>query len=136
MDGTKKKYRDNLPFPEDTTLGGGQALLTPGFLRFVGELLFGERWQTPLAHRLGDARGKTLSPATVHRWSMGRRSIPDWVGDALAIILENGRRDLADRARMAGGLATRIRSPLGQEGSASTDWVKTERGRSGQDAFQ
>jgi hypothetical protein len=135
LDGTKKKYRDNLPFPEDTTLGGGQALLTPGFLRFVGELLFGERWQTPLAHRLGDARGKTLSPATVHRWSMGRRSIPDWVGDALAMILENGRRDLADRARMAGGLATRMRNPRPRDGSASTHWPERERGRSSQDPF-
>jgi hypothetical protein len=135
LDGTKRKYRNNLPLPEDTTLRAGQALLTPGFLRFVGELLFGERWQSPLARRLGDARGKMLSPATVHRWSVGRRSIPDWVGDALAAILENGQRDLDHRARAAGRLATRIRNPLPRDGAASMDWAETELRRSGRDSF-
>ena len=127
MDGSKKKYRNNLPRPEDTTMSGGRTLLTPGFLAFVGELLFGERWQTPLAQWLGEARGKLLSPATVHRWSMGRRSIPVWVGDALARILENGQRDLDRRAKMAGALATRIRAP--RDDATPLDWSGAERGR-------
>jgi hypothetical protein len=129
LDDTKRTYRNNLPLPEDTTLDGAPALLTPGFLRFVGELLFGERWQTPLAHRLGETRGRALSPATVHRWSTGRRSIPNWVGEALAVILENGQRDLDHRGRRAGELAARIRSP--RRASASGEWAKN--GRGGQD---
>jgi hypothetical protein len=116
LDGSTKKYRNNLPLPEDTTMRGGPASLTPGFLRFVGELLFGERWQTPLAQELGDARGKRLSPATVHRWSTGIRSIPDWVQEALVVILENGQRDLDRRAAMAGGLATRMRMTARRQG--------------------
>jgi hypothetical protein len=135
LDGSKKKYRNNLPLPEDTTMRGGQVLLTPGFLCFVGELLFGERWQTPLAQWLGEARGKRLSPATVHRWSMGSRSIPDWVEEALAVILEKGERDLDRRARIAGGLATRIRTPPQCDGAAPRDWAEKERGRSNRDSF-
>jgi hypothetical protein len=134
LDGSKKKYRNNLPPSEDTTIRG-QALLTPGFLRFVGELLFGERWQTPLADWLGEARGKALSPATVHRWSMGRRSIPDWVENALAVILERGQRDLDHRARMAGGLAARVRNHLPRYSSASGGWIQKERSRGRQGSF-
>jgi len=111
LDATKRKYRANLPRPEDTTQGDASTLLTPGFLRFVGELLFGERWQSPLAQGLGATRGKTLSPATVHRWSMGLRTIPGWVGEALLVLIENGRRELDRRASVAGALATRIRNP-------------------------
>ncbi len=134
MDGTKKKYRNNLPLAEDTTLRGGPALLTPGFLRFVGEVLFGERWQSPLAHWLGVARGKTVSPATVHRWSTGLRSIPHWVGGALAVILENGQRDLDQRARAAGRLAIGIRNPAPAEGSASRDSAGNNGRRGGRDS--
>ena len=135
MNGTKKKYRSNLPAPEDTTMRSGSALLTPGFLRFVGELLFGERWQTPLAHELGEARGKLLSPATVHRWSTGNRSIPDWVKETLAIILDHSQRDLAHRARTAGGLAARIRASRAHDGAAPIDWAEKERGRGRQGSF-
>jgi hypothetical protein len=115
---SKKKYRTNLPLPEDTTLQGGRTLVTPGFLRFVGEILFGERWQTPLAQSLGEARGKPLSPATVHRWSMARRSIPDWVEDALAFVLENSQRDLIRRGAIAGAIATRMRNSRPRERAA------------------
>jgi hypothetical protein len=135
LDGSKKKYRNNLPCPEDTTLHGGPLSVTPGFLRFVGELLFGERWQTPLALGLGQARGKMLSPATVHRWSMGDRSIPEWVEDALLVILDHGRRDLDRRARMAGGLTARIRNPVTRERAAPADWSEKARGRNRQGSF-
>ena len=119
----KKTYRINLPAPEDTTLSAGKTLLTPGFLRYVGELLYGERWQTPLAARLGAARGKKLSPATLHRWSMGQRSIPVWVGAAVAHVLEESERDLKSRARTAAALALRMRE------GASADWAGERRGR-------
>lgn len=131
VDGTKRTYRVNLPLAEDTTLDGARALLTPGFLRFVGELLFGERWQTPLARWLGEIRGRMLSPATIHRWSSGRRSIPDWVGEALAAILENGRQDLDRRSQRAGELAARIRTPRQPQGAAPDDWAKKEPARGG-----
>jgi hypothetical protein len=124
----KRKYRSNLPPPEDTTVSGGADLLTPGFLRFVGELLFGERWQSPLAARLGEARSKKLSPATVHRWSMGLRSIPDWVGVGLAVILDDSQRDLERRARMAAALAMRVRSAAGGR-AEPIGWAAKERGR-------
>jgi hypothetical protein len=135
LDGSKKKYRNNLPCPEDTTEGGGPLLVTPGFLRFVGELLFGELWQTPLAHGLGVARGKMLAPATVHRWSMGDRSIPEWVENALLVILDDGRRDLDRRARMAGALAARIRNPTPRQRAAPEDWADKVRGRTSQGSF-
>jgi hypothetical protein len=108
--GPKKKYRVNLPTPEDTTIRGGD-LLTPGFLRLVGELLFGSLWQTPLAQRLGEVRGKPLSPATVHRWTTESRSIPDWVAAALTDVLEQATFDLDRRARTAGEIAMRMKAP-------------------------
>jgi hypothetical protein len=122
----KKTYRVNLPPAEDTTTSGAADLLTPGFLRYVGELLFGERWQTPLAARFGAARGKKLSPATLHRWSMAQRTIPDWVAAAVADVLEESERDLLTRARMAAALAARMK-----EGSAPTDWSGDKRRRGG-----
>jgi hypothetical protein len=97
------------PAPEDTTLTGDSRLLTPGFLRFVGELLFGERWQTPLAACLGSIRGRALSPATVHQWSTRTRSIPPWVKDALVIALERAQTDMRQRAETAQSVARRIR---------------------------
>lgn len=129
MDVTKRTYRNNLPLAEDTTLDGAQALLTPGFLRFVGELLFGERWQTPLAQWLGETRGRLLSPATLHRWSSGRRSIPGWVAEALAAILENSQKDFERRSRRAGELAARIRRPRPRQPPDA--WAKKERVRNG-----
>lgn len=101
------------PAPEDTTLAGEGRLLTPGFLRFVGELLFGERWQTPLAARLGAIRGRALSPATVHQWSTATRSIPPWVKDALAVALEQAQSDMRQRAETAQSVARRIRDGKG-----------------------
>jgi hypothetical protein len=116
LDDLKRKYcKEDSPPPEDTTARGARKLLTPGFLRFVGELLFGERWQTPLAQSLGAARGKRLAPATVHQWSTRTRSIPDWVAEALALALDHGQRELSERAGMARSVATRIRNPRSSE---------------------
>lgn len=114
MPEAKRKYRTNLPSPEDTTIDCRPILLTPGFLCFVGQLLFGERWQTPMAKSLGDARGRKIAPATIHQWTTGKRAIPVWVKEALATIIERGRADLDCRATMAGELASRIRNmPVG-----------------------
>ncbi|MGA0598631.1 hypothetical protein [Enterovirga sp. CN4-39] len=110
---TGRRYRANLPAPEDTTLSGSTPLLTPGFLRFVGELLFGERWQTPLATYLGDFRGRPVNPAVIHHWTTATRSVPDWVAGALVAALEDRRTDWQQRAQTAREVADRIRSGHG-----------------------
>ena len=102
-----RKYRLNLPAPEDTSHGANE-LLTPGFLRYVGELLFGSKWQTPLADCLSEIRGKELSPATVHRWTTSSRSIPLWVENALYVALDRAQRDLDQRAATARAVADRL----------------------------
>jgi hypothetical protein len=102
---------DSLVWDSSPVEGAGPAarpIVTPGFLRYVGELLFGPRWQTPLAQCLGDIRGKALSPATIHQWSTLTRSIPGWVSNALVIALENGQRDFDRRAALAGVVARRL----------------------------
>ena len=45
--------------------------MTPSELRAAGRLLFGERWQTPLARALG------VNPRTVRGWFSSRRPPPD-----------------------------------------------------------
>jgi hypothetical protein len=95
--------------PQDATLPDG-AGVTPSFLRYVGELLYGERWQTPLAASLGQVRGKALSPATVHQWTTRKRSIPAWVQGALSMVLEQAQSDMTSRAELAGRVARNMRS--------------------------
>jgi hypothetical protein len=123
----KRKYRNNLPFPQDTTIDGATALLTPGFLCYVGQLLFGERWQTPLAQMLGDVRGRKLSPATMHQWTTATRAIPAWVQDALVTIVERSHADLECRARMARELAARMSQHATREAAAESLPCRTER---------
>ena len=45
--------------------------MTPTELRAAGRLLYGDRWQTPLARALG------VNPRTVRGWFSGRRPSPD-----------------------------------------------------------
>ena len=45
--------------------------MTPAELRAAGRLLYGDRWQTPLAQALG------VNPRTVRGWFSGRRPPPD-----------------------------------------------------------
>ncbi len=94
---------------QDEALPDGPGV-TPAVLRYVGELLHGERWQTPLATSLGTVRGKALSPATVHQWTTRKRSIPAWVRDALSVVLEQAETDMASRAETAGRVARRMRA--------------------------
>jgi hypothetical protein len=105
---------------ELVTARGMAALVTPAFLRFVGELLFGKRWQTPLADRLGAFRGKKLSPATIHQWSTRTRSIPAWVGEAIAVSLEDAEQDFLRRAKTARSIRERMR-PAGDRDPAAAD---------------
>jgi hypothetical protein len=95
--------------PQDATLPDG-AGVTPSFLRYVGELLYGERWQTPLAASLGQVRGKALSPATVHQWTTRKRSIPTWVRGSLSMVLEQAKTDMTSRAELVGRVARHMRS--------------------------
>jgi hypothetical protein len=96
-----------------TTPHSTSPALSPAFLRFVGELLFGKRWQTPLAESLGAFRGKKLSPATVHQWSTRTRSIPAWVGEAIAVSLDSAEQDFLRRAKMARSVRERMTPAAG-----------------------
>jgi hypothetical protein len=100
-----RKYLVHLPPAEDTTSGTSGFVVTPGFLRFVGETVFGDKWQTRMAEALGQTRAKKLSPATVHQWTTRQRSIPLWVHEALPIMITQEERRLiarADRTRELG----------------------------------
>lgn len=103
-----RKYLVNLPPAEDTTSGASSFTVTPGFLRFVGETVFGDKWQTRLAEALGETRAKKLSPATVHQWTTGQRSIPLWVREAIPHMIEQEERRLVERAAQARELGLRL----------------------------
>ena len=104
-----RKYLVNLPPSEDTTSGVKPFSITPGFLRFVGETVFGDKWQTRLAEALGEPRAKKLSPATVHQWTTGQRSIPPWVGEAIPTMIAQEESRLISRAARAHELAQRLK---------------------------
>lgn len=72
--------------------------MTPTDLRRIGEALYGERWQTPLANALG------VADRTVRRWVAGDSAIPDGVRDDLAALLANRATELR---RLAGELRRR-----------------------------
>ena len=103
-----RKYLINLPPAEDTTAGDAGFCITPGFLRFVGETVFGEKWQTRLAEALGETRAKKLSPATVHQWTTGQRSIPRWVHEAMPSMIAQEESRLINRAAQAHDLGLRL----------------------------
>lgn len=116
VEGEARKYRKvkpALPASEDTTIKGpGVERLTPGFLRHVGELLYGERWQVPLAARLSDVRGKHVAPSRVHQWMTLERPIQPWVYDALGTVAAGEASRLAERMRQVAELARRIADPV------------------------
>jgi transcriptional regulator with XRE-family HTH domain len=58
--------------------------MTPAKLRVIGRLLYGRRWQTPLAYAVG------VHPRTVTRWERGDTAMPE---------------DLPERLRRAAELA-------------------------------
>jgi hypothetical protein len=57
------------------------AALTPADLRRIGEALYGERWQTPLAGDLD------VSDRTIRRWLDGSRAIPESLPGELARLI-------------------------------------------------
>lgn len=103
-----RKYLVNLPPSEDTTSVASGFTVTPGFLRFVGETVFGGKWQTRLADALGETRAKKLSPATVHQWTTGQRSIPLWVREAMPQMIAQEERRLIERAAQTRDLGLRL----------------------------
>jgi hypothetical protein len=109
MSDPARKYLINLPPAEDTTSVASGFKVTPGFLRFVGETIFGDKWQTRLAEALGETRAKKLSPATVHQWTTGQRSIPLWVREAMPKMIEQEEHRLRARAAQARDLGLRLR---------------------------
>jgi hypothetical protein len=103
-----RKYLVNLPPAEDTTSGASGFVVTPGFLRFVGETVFGGKWQTRLAEALGETRAKKLSPATIHQWTTGQRSIPQWVRESMPRLIAQEERRLSERAGQTRELGLRL----------------------------
>jgi hypothetical protein len=57
--------------------------MSPDDLATRGRALYGERWQTPLAHDLG------VADRTVRRWLAGETPIPGGVDSELRKILES-----------------------------------------------
>lgn len=62
----------------------------PDLLKLVGEILYGERWQTPLARDLG------VTDRTVRNWCAEKHDCPhDLAERLLPILLERSERVLA-----------------------------------------
>ncbi len=114
MNHPPRKYLINLPPAEDTTSATSGFTVTPGFLRFVGETVFGDKWQTRLAEALGETRAKKLSPATIHQWTTGQRSIPLWVREAMPQMIAKEERRLIDRAAQTRDLGLRLQQSTKQ----------------------
>lgn len=111
----RKKYRNiksQFPAAEDTTvLGVSAEKMTPGFLRFVGELLFGERWQVPLAAHLTQVRGRPVTQARLHQWMTLERPIQSWVYEALGAVVQRQATELARKAEVTTELGRRMADP-------------------------
>lgn len=54
--------------------------MTPQELQSRACALYGERWQTALARRVG------VAPRAMRYWTTGERQIPDWLGWAIGIL--------------------------------------------------
>lgn len=68
-------------------------------LRFVGEALYGERWQSPLAGDLG------VSDRAVRYWLSAANRCPEDLGPRLLAVVERKKDDL-------GGLAATVKIRL------------------------
>jgi hypothetical protein len=67
-------------------------------LWLAGEVLFGERWQAPLAGALG------VSERTMRRWVAGTSPVPDGVwADIVDLIVERHERTVALRQMLEEG---------------------------------
>lgn len=73
--------------------------MTPADLSTIGRLLYGRRWQTPLAKALD------VHPRTVTRWERGETAMPE----NLLERLRHAARLAVDRSHAALALADRLR---------------------------
>lgn len=83
-----------LPYPLNRGSG-----MTSADLRLIGRLLYGRRWQTPLAQAIG------VHPRTVARWECGETAMPE----DLLERLHRAARLAVDRSHAALALADRLR---------------------------
>ena len=77
--------------------------MTSAELAAAGEFLFGHRWQTQLARRIG------VDSSTVRRWLSGARPIPDRAESFIGLLLEQRGTTIAEVA--ANAIPTRRRRP-------------------------
>lgn len=78
--------------------------MTPADLRTIGRLLYGNRWQTPMARALG------VHPRTVVRWERGDAAMRGCVlPEDLPERLRQAARLMVDRAQHALNLAGKLR---------------------------
>lgn len=75
--------------------------MTPTDLRIIGRLLYGNRWEAPMAKALGVHR------ITVVRWARGETKMPE----GLPKRLHHAARVVVDRAHEALTLAYRLLYP-------------------------
>lgn len=107
-----KKVKPHLPPAEDTTKTKAiTERLAPGLIRHVGELIFGERWQVPLARALSEVRGKPVSPTRIHQWMTAVRPIQSWVYEALGEIAIAQGKIMAAKAKESWELGLRLSDP-------------------------
>lgn len=79
---TEKKPRQSVPKdfegPKESSQGRPYPSdMTAHDLAAIGEILFGKRWQQPLAQHIG------VNRSTINRWVNGQRAIP--IPEAMAI---------------------------------------------------
>ncbi|MDE2103953.1 MAG: hypothetical protein KGL39_42345 [Patescibacteria group bacterium] len=64
----------------------------PEILRHIGAVLYGPDWQRALARALGEFHPggprRWIDDRLVRRWASYERPVPDWVGPAVATLLE------------------------------------------------
>jgi hypothetical protein len=73
-------------------------------LRRLGELLWGERWQSDMAAALSGEAGRRIRQGQVSTWLGGHRPMPDWTDEALARIAAMGAARLRRQADEAESL--------------------------------
>ena len=73
--------------------------MTPSNLRAIGRLIYGRRWQTPLAHALD------VHPRTVTRWERSEAAMPDDLPARLRCAAEIA----VERSQYALGLVDKLR---------------------------
>lgn len=69
--------------------------MTPDNLRVIGRLLYGRRWQTPLAYAVG------VHPRTVVRWERGEAAMPQDLPRRLADLAQARQYAAREAERLA-----------------------------------